>query len=425
MRRKLTTGVHLMVLPTSQFKTIRVMVSFATKIISPEQLAQRTLLANILEVSSTQYPTQRAVARALADLYGANFGTTVVRKGTRHVINFILTIPAPQFIPGQPALLTTGLDFLREMIFNPLLHQGHFDDEVVAQQRRILVDYLTGMADDKQTLAAHRLAGEYFDDPAQQVSPLGTVADVRAQNAMTLAVAYQQMLTADEVLIGVTGAVDEAPVIAAVADRLPFTPRQPLEREITYHQPERATVTDQVLALPVNQAKFDLAFRLPVTYGTPDYYAAVVMNGLFGGTALSYLFTTVREQESLAYYANSTYDAFRQTVVVETGIEAQNTPVVRDKVIAQLHRLQTGEFSSARLDQVKATLVNGYRANLDSQGTPLSRELTRQLTGQPVSMAKTMRRTEAVTKQAVMRVARKCQLQATMLLKGATGNAPD
>ena len=94
-------------------------------------------------------------------------------------------------------------------------------------------------------------------------------------------------------------------------------------------------------------------------------------------------------------------------------------------MIAQLHRLQTGEFSSARLDQVKATLVNGYRANLDSQGTPLSRELTRQLTGQPVSMAKTMRRTEAVTKQAVMRVARKCQLQATMLLKGATGNAPD
>ena len=100
MRRKLTTGVHLMVLPISQFKTIRVMVSFATKIISPEQLAQRTLLANILEVSSTQYPTQRAVARALADLYGANFGTTVVRKGTRHMINFILNHSGSPVYPG-------------------------------------------------------------------------------------------------------------------------------------------------------------------------------------------------------------------------------------------------------------------------------------------------------------------------------------
>ena len=425
MRRRLTTGAHLMVLPTSQFKTIRVMVSFATKIISPEQLAQRALLANILEVSSARYSTQQAVARALADLYGANFGTTVVRKGTRHVINFILTIPAPQFIPGKPALLTAGLDFLREMIFHPQLRQGHFDDGVVEQQRRILVDYLTGMTDDKQTFAAQQLAEEYFDDPAQQVSPLGTVADVRTQNTMTLAVAYQQMLTADEVFIGVTGAVDEAPVIDAVAARLPFTPRQPLEREITYQQPKRVTVADRVVELPVSQAKFDLAFQLPVMYGTPDYYAAVVMNGLFGGTALSYLFTTVREQASLAYYANSTYDAFRQTVVVETGIEVPNVPVVRDKVLAQLHRLQAGKFSSERFDQVKATLINGYRANLDSQGTPLNRELTRQLTGQPVSVAKTIRRTEAVTKQAVMRVAQKCQLQATTLLKGATGDAPD
>ncbi|MFK5675998.1 EF-P 5-aminopentanol modification-associated protein YfmF [Ligilactobacillus sp. LYQ60] len=425
MRRRLTTGVHLMVLPTSQFKTIRVMVSFATKIISPEQLAQRALLANILEVSSMRYPTQRAVARALAELYGANFGTTVVRKGTRHVINFILTIPAPQFIPEHPALLTAGLDFLREMIFHPLLQQGHFEDGMVEQQRQILDDYLTGMVDDKQTLAAQRLAEEYFNDPAQQVGPLGAVTDVRMQNAMTLAVAYQQMLTADEVFIGVTGAVDEVPVINAVAERLPFDPRCPLEREVTYHQPERAIVTDRVLKLPVSQAKFDLAFRLPIAYGTPDYYAAVVMNGLFGGTALSYLFTTVREQASLAYYANSTYDVFRQTVIVETGIEAKNVTVVRNKVLTQLHRLQTGEISSARLDQVKATLINDYRANLDLQGTPLNRELTRQLIGQSVSVAKVIRRIEAVTKQAVMQAARKCQLQATILLKGATGDAPN
>lgn len=425
MRRRLTTGVHLMVLPTSQFKTIRVMVSFATKIINPEQLAQRALLANILEVSSTRYPTQRAVARALADLYGANFGTTVVRKGTRHVINFILTIPAPQFVLGHPALLAGGLDFLREMIFHPLLQQGHFNEDVVSQQRQILVDYLVGMADDKQTLATQRLAEEYFNDPAQQVGPFGANTDVRTQNAMTLAVAYQQMLTADEVFIGVTGAVDETAVIDAVRERLPFISRRPLKREVTYHQPERSIVTDQVLELPVNQAKFDFAFRLPVEYGTPDYYAAVVMNGLFGGTALSYLFTTVREQASLAYYANSTYDAFRQIVVVETGIEPPNVTVVRDKVLAQLYRLQTNEISSARLAQVKATLINGYRADLDLQGTLLNRELTRQLTGQPISVAKTMRRVEAVTKQAVMQVARKCQLQATMLLKGATGDAPD
>ena len=53
----------------------------------------------------------------------------------------------------------------------------------------------------------------------------------------------------------------------------------------------------------------------------PKYAATLVAEELFGGSSLSLLFTNVREKASLAYYASSMFDAFRGSMLVQTGIE--------------------------------------------------------------------------------------------------------
>ena len=66
MQKEINTGVMLNVIPTQQFKTTRVVISFLKELTDRKELVMRTLLANILETSSQAYPTQKAVTNNLS-----------------------------------------------------------------------------------------------------------------------------------------------------------------------------------------------------------------------------------------------------------------------------------------------------------------------------------------------------------------------
>ncbi|MCQ5003442.1 insulinase family protein, partial [Escherichia coli] len=69
-------------------------------------------------------------------------------------------------------------------------------------------------------------------------------------------------------------------------------------------------------------AKLNLAYHFPVFYRDENYYAALVMNGILGGTPYSKLFANVREKASLAYYASSQLRLFSSHLAIQTGIDA-------------------------------------------------------------------------------------------------------
>ncbi|WP_279404143.1 hypothetical protein [Secundilactobacillus kimchicus] len=56
---QLGKGIGLTVIPTSQFKTVRVAVDFIAPV-TVSELSKRILMAQLLETSSQDYPTQTA-----------------------------------------------------------------------------------------------------------------------------------------------------------------------------------------------------------------------------------------------------------------------------------------------------------------------------------------------------------------------------
>jgi len=76
MAYQLTEGVNLHVLPTKQFKTIRIFVRFTTAL-EKDIVTKRSLLSSLLETNSLNYPDQTQLSAKLADLYGAGFGFSV------------------------------------------------------------------------------------------------------------------------------------------------------------------------------------------------------------------------------------------------------------------------------------------------------------------------------------------------------------
>ncbi|MYV14132.1 EF-P 5-aminopentanol modification-associated protein YfmF [Ligilactobacillus salivarius] len=417
MRIELVKGVNLNIIPSKQFKTTRIFISFIKNIESKKELAERALLANYLEMCSQNYPTQIDIARKLSQMYGASFGSSVDRRGNYQLINFSIDYIEGKYLVGNEDLFSEVIEFLKEIIFNPLKvgENKNFDEETFTRQKNNTITYLKSIKEDKQAYATAKLRKLYFDNEIQQVPSFGESEDVEKLTISDLMDAYQKMLNTDRVEIMISGDVNTDEVINKFSV-LPFKARNISRVSMSYTQEIKQEIVTQIDEEPLSQSKFDMAFRLPVVYRGDLHYAALVFNSLFGGSALSLLFTVVREKMSMAYYANSNFDPFKQLLVVQTGISYANKDKVQELILEQLERLKKGDFEDELLEQNKNNLISSYISRLDSQTSALLRAQSAALTGINVTIEEWLDNLQSVTKDDVMKVAKMVELQATYML---------
>ena len=417
MRIELVKGVNLNIIPSKKFKTTRIFISFIKSIESKKELAERALLANYLEMCSQNYPTQIDIARKLSQMYGASFGSSVDRRGNYQLINFSIDYIESKYLVGNEDLLSGVIEFLKEIIFNPLKvgENKNFDEETFTRQKNNTITYLNSIKEDKQAYAAAKLRKLYFNNEIQQVPSFGESEDVEKLTISDLMDAYQKMLNTDRVEIMISGDVNTDEVVNKFSV-LPFKARDISQTSMSYTQEIKQEIVTQIDEEPLSQSKFDMAFRLPVVYRGDLHYAALVFNSLFGGSALSLLFTVVREKMSMAYYANSNFDPFRQLLVVQTGISYANKDKVQELILEQLERLKKGDFEDELLEQNKNNLISSYISRLDSQTSALLRAQSAALTGINVTVEEWLDNLQSVTKDDVMKVAKMVELQATYML---------
>jgi len=421
-KKILADGVSLIVLPSTQFKTTRIVLNFIAPL-QAETITQRSLLASLLETNSQDYPTQADLAAKLSAMYGANFGISVSKRGNTHVFSVVMTVVNDKFLPGETAVLTEGLAFLKQVLWRPNVSVGHFDTATFDREKTNMAAYLASVYDNKQAYASLQLQQLYFENSsAQRLPSFGNVNDLEPITASSLYRYYQQMLAHDQVAITVLGDVDVSAVTTLLAD-LPLAVRTVTQPTVFYQQALLDTVAEQTEVQPTNQAKLNLAYQVPTYYYQPDYYALLLANGIFGGSPMSLLFTNVREKASLAYYASSAYDAFRGLITVQTGIDATNVTRVKEIIAAQLETLQAGEFCDELLAQTRATIKNQYITGLDSAGNLTTQALVRQLVPEAaVSTADFIAALDAVSKQQIVAAAQTIKLQAIYFLSSKGGD---
>ncbi|MGM0214144.1 EF-P 5-aminopentanol modification-associated protein YfmF [Enterococcus sp. AZ109] len=417
---RLKKGIRLHVLPTKKYKTIQIYGRFTTQL-RRDKMTTRTLLANLLETNSLNYPDQTKLSAHLAELYGAGFGLSVGRKGNLHWLNLGISIVNGKYVDDS-TILAQAVDLFKEVLFYPNIKDEKFDEQTFELEKENLKGYLESLEEDKQTLASLKLQETYFTDEAQQIPSFGTVADLQNETNQTVADYYQEVLAEDQLDIFVVGDVTEKEVADLFA-ALPFTDREEISPEIYYEQATTNVIREQQLQEAVIQGKLNLAYSTGIYYEDALRFPLLVFNGLFGGFPHSKLFMNVREKESLAYYASSTFDTFRGYMSVQTGINSENRNKVMHLVAEQLEALQQGDFTDLAFQQTKAMLKNQYLLGLDRPQNMIEiAYLDQWLPGSQLSDERWLKRLEGVTKEEVQQVAKQLQLQAIFFLDGGKQN---
>ena len=360
---QLAKGVSLHIRQTTQFKTVNFSVKWRRPL-TTKDAAERTVLSNVLQHSNEKFKTSAAFRSYLDDLFGTVLYFDTTKRGNEHTLLLNVETVNDQYLANSNVLQEV-LDLIHTVIFSPNLENGAFVSSIVEREKEMVLERIHSIFDDKARYAQYRLMQILRPNHPASISANGTIETVKAVTPQSLKAAYDSMLQNDTVDIYVVGDIDVEEMTEKLRQVLAFGDRELHEKQPNIEidtKPEEYTKEQQEM----KQGKLHIGFSTPVYFGHPDFPKMQIFNGIFGGYAHSKLFMNVRERESLAYYASSSYSSQYGLVFVTSGIEPSNEKKAIDVINEQLKVMQNGEISDLELTQTKAMLTNQLKEALDS-----------------------------------------------------------
>ncbi|MED4270235.1 pitrilysin family protein [Geobacillus stearothermophilus] len=409
--------VRVHTISTDKYKTNTIVWKMKAPL-AKETVTLRALLPYVLQSGTADYPSVKALRTYLDELYGATLNVDLTKKGEHHIMTIRIDVANERFLPEQTPLLSKALQLLADLLFRPALDGGRFVTDIVEQEKRALRQRIQAVYDDKMRYANMRLVEEMCKGEPYALSPNGELEDVDAITAERLHRYYERALAEDELDLYVIGDVDEEEVLNTVRQRFLLPDRAEPARTPQTQAKARGEVKEVIERQDVKQGKLNIGYRTNVTYEDDDYYALQMFNGIFGGFSHSKLFINVREKASLAYYAASRLESHKGLLMVMSGIEPANYEKARRIIDEQMQAMKNGDFTDEEIAQTKAVIRNQLLETLD---TP--RGLVEVLYHNVVSTRKRpidewMAGTDQVTREDVVRVADKVELDTVYFLTG-------
>lgn len=414
-------GMRLHLIPTDKFKTITIFLQLKAPL-RKEEVSKRALLSYVLKSATAKSPTTKALRQRLDDLYGASMSTFLSKKGNFHNLSIRLDTANERFLKESSSLLDQTIEMLGEVLLNPLTKGNSFDPETVKKEKRSLIQRIQSVQDDKMRYASQRLVDEMCENEVYHLHTYGYKEDVEQLTPEMLYDYYQHMLQNDEVDIYVVGDIDSKEIEKAISQTITL-PEKNFNSD-RYESFEPVHVKKEKIvkeAQAIEQGKLNLGYRTNVVIGDDEYYASQVFNGLFGGFPHSKLFMNVREKASLAYYAVSRYESYKGLMLVMSGIEFSNYEQAVSIIEKQLTTVQNGDFTDNEIEQTKALLKNSVLEALDNPNAIVDFLYNEVLSGMPLNVEEYLKGIDHVTREEIINVAMKTELDTIYFLHGEEG----
>lgn len=414
-RKSIGQGVDLFVCPTTKFKTILVQV-FLHQQLERELATSTSLFPMVLMRGSRALPTQLEITRKLEALYGAAIENDILKKGERQIVTFALEVVNEKFTPENQEVLRDAMEVLRDIIYSPLLEGEGFRKDYVDQEKEQLKTQISGLINDKMSLATERCVQEMCAKERYGTFKYGYLEEVDALEPAALLHSYRRFLEGAPLDIFVVGDVQAEKIQALVEEIFEF----PQGDKFSIEPPlvQRAPVEPRVVAekMNVKQGKLTLGYRTNVPYGN-DTFPLLFYSGILGGFSHSKLFQNVREKAGLAYYAFSRLEKSKGLMLVSSGIEVENYDKALAIIKEQVQNMAAGTITDFEFDNTRKGLLSQATLVEDNPYQLVGSTLEGVINQSLMSRREAMERLAAVTKDDVVRIAQGVELDTIYFLR--------
>ena len=413
--KQIKEGINLHLIKTDKFKTNLIAV-FITFPLERKTVTLDSMIPAILRRGTENLNSQEEIEKHLEELYGASFDLGIEKIGDNHVMKFYLESISDEFLPQKEDIMNKSAKTLFDIILNPLTENGKFNQEYVDSEKRNLKQLIESKIDNKATYALEKTVEAMYKDKPYGLYKYGYVEDLENMQNEDIYRRYQEIINQGKIDIYVSGIYDQKQMEEMVSEKLNSrTPKYIVNNETT-EEKQKQEIKEIEEKLDVAQGK--LVLGLDVLKNEPNSrFAICLYNVILGESANSKLFQNVREKASLAYTAGSSYIRQKANIFIRAGIEIENKDKALEITKQQLEAMKQGDFTDEDIDNAKKYMINGIKSVKEGQDTEITYYMGQELSGLNTSLEEYQKQIEAVTKDDIIEVANKVEINTIYFLR--------
>ena len=413
--KEIKEGITLHTIKTDKFKT-NLLAIFLTFPIIKDEATKNTLIALMLKRGSKLYKTREDITNKLAEMYGASLDSGIEKSGDNHILKFYLESINEEYLPKKEDLLKESVNLLFDVVFNPNIEDGKFNEEFLEQEKYSLEQIINSKIDNKAMYALNRCIEEMYENKPYGIYKYGYVEDLKNIDGHNLYEQYKNIISTCKIDIfvsGNNGNVDnyimENNMIKELNER---EPKYVTEGKSSNENNEKYIEEK----MDVKQGKLVIGTDIK-NFGTDFRYSAQVYNAILGGSANSKLFQNVREKASLAYTVSSNYMKLKSNIFIRAGIEIENYEKALNIIKEQIEEMKQGEFSDEDIINAKRIITAGIKNIKEEQDIEISYYYGQELSNVKTSIPEYLKSIEEVSKQDIIDVANNININTIYFLR--------
>ncbi|CDA10893.1 EF-P 5-aminopentanol modification-associated protein YfmF [Intestinibacter bartlettii] len=359
-------NVKLTLIPESKFKTNLISVYIQRKL-DRNEVTKNALLPGILKSGCNKYKTLGQLTDREEELYGSYLHAGASKRGESQVLGFSILSVNEKYLDEK--ILGQCIEFLNEIINNPLVIDGGFNEEYLNIEKEILKDSIMSIINDKGNYAMKRTNEIMFEGEPYSINGKGYIEDLDTIDRVSLYEHYKEVLKTSPIEIMIEGEFEESEVVELIKEKFQFDRGNIIDIPKEEYYKEVDKVKEVKENMDIAQGKLVMGYRCNVDYLDEEkYYSLLLGSRILGGGADSKLFINVREKESLCYTIYSTIQKSKSTMMVCSGIEAQNYEKTVNLVKEQVQKLKDGDITESEISNAKIAFINSLNSLNDEIG---------------------------------------------------------
>jgi len=419
-KQEIKQGITLHQIHTENFKT-NLYAIFLALPLEKDKVTLDALTGAVLRRGTQKLQTQEAISKELEGMYGASFNCGIEKTGDNHILKFYLETLSEEFLPEPEKLNQKCVSILLDIAFNPFTMNQAFKPEYVEGEKKNLKQIIESKIDNKAKYAYDRCIEEMFKNKPYGLYKFGYIEDIDGITPEILYSHYQNLLNNCKIDIFCSGRLNEQETIKQIKENenlqklLERKPKYIVNNEVTQ---EKQQVIENIVeeSMQITQGKLVIGLSIQAAQENSRFIASVY-NSILGGGANSKLFQNVREKQSLAYTAGSSYLRPKNSIFIRCGIEIANYQKALDTIKQQLKDMENGEFSEEDLDNAKRLIIASVDAITEEQDTEITYYYGQELSDRFVSIEDYKKAILNTTKEDIVELAKTVQINTIYFLK--------
>lgn len=416
------TAFNLHIIKTDRFKTVNIRVCLRDEI-NKDEITLRNMLTSFLTYSTNQYPTKRDIVLKAQDLYAVNVYTKSYRSGRFNMVNFCLSMLNEKYT--EKGMLEESIKFLADIIFNPNFKKEKEFNDVYQFLYDSVVSSIKGIKENTTTYSMIRMLEEMDKDMPYGYREFGYLEDLENISKDKLIDYYNKILNNSLVDVYVIGDVNEDEIENLLKEHFPFiTYKRPKVSQIIEHDKLPLRSKTVIEKIDSTQSKLSIGCKIGDLTEFERNYVLTLYNMILGGSSESKFFQIIREKHSLVYYVSSSLNKLDSLMLIKAGISKENFEKTLRLVKKLIKDMAKGNFTLENIKIAQENYISLLKEIEDNEAAIIETYLAKDL----LNLGDVKERKQEimkVTKEDIIKLAKKVKIDTVFLLEGVLEDAED